>query len=164
MLGTLFWGEKLLNKTVTDIDSKALDALIKRVQEAMEHDLALSTEDCQLLLDALLMLVDMQAHLASNDITILKLKKLAGMVKSSEKLESSLGEERSKKTSSRTKKASARTKNNAINKVKPCVKHHKHDELKACFALNVKKVSFINMSLRRYYALLVKVLLRLSSM
>lgn len=118
----MFWGEKLLNKTVTDIDSKALDELIKRVQEAIEHDLALSTEDCQLLLDALLTLANMQAHLASNDITILKLKKLVGMVQSSEKLISRLAKKRAKKPRTRPNKDST-------DKVKPCIKHHKHDAL-----------------------------------
>ena len=37
----------------TDIDSEELDGLIQRVHEAKEHDLALSAEDCHILLKAL---------------------------------------------------------------------------------------------------------------
>ncbi|EGU37798.1 hypothetical protein VII00023_13322 [Vibrio ichthyoenteri ATCC 700023] len=37
----------------TDIDSEELDELIQRVQEAKEYDLALSPEDCLILLKAL---------------------------------------------------------------------------------------------------------------
>ncbi len=109
-----------MTKAVTDIDMKALDALIKRVQEAKEHDLSLSPEDCQLLLDALLTLTSMQEHLTNNDITINKLRKLLGMVQSSEKLTSSLAQKRAKK--SRLKKVT-------VNKVKPVIKHHKLDTL-----------------------------------
>jgi rubredoxin len=115
-------GRKQLTKTFTDIDIKALDELIKRVQEAIEHDLALSPEDCQLLLDVLLTFLDMQANLASNDITIQKLRKLAGIVKSSEKIQSSLAQKRAKKPRSRPQKPE-------VEKVKPEIKHHKHDEL-----------------------------------
>ena len=45
-----------MKQTHTDIDTDALDALIKRVAQAKEHDLALTPDDCQLLLDALLTL------------------------------------------------------------------------------------------------------------
>jgi transposase len=41
-----------VSKPFTDIDSAGLEALIARVSEAKEHQLALSPEDCQLLLDA----------------------------------------------------------------------------------------------------------------
>jgi rubredoxin len=101
---------------------KALDALIKRVQEAKEHDLSLSSEDCQLLLDALLTLAAMQENLANNDITINKLRKLVGMVQSSEKLKSSLAQKRAKKSRARPRKSTA-------NKVKPELKHHQLESL-----------------------------------
>lgn len=74
-----------MNNTFTDIDIKELDELIKRVQKVITHDLALSSEDCQLLLDVLLTFIDMQTNLANNDITIQKLRKLAGIVKSLKK-------------------------------------------------------------------------------
>jgi hypothetical protein len=41
-----------VSKAFTDIDGQALDALIARVSEAKDNQLALSGEDCQLLLDA----------------------------------------------------------------------------------------------------------------
>jgi transposase len=47
--------------------------------------LALSGEDCQLLLDALVTLASMQDRLASHDVTVHKLRKLLGIEKSSEK-------------------------------------------------------------------------------
>jgi len=87
-----------LNTQHSDIDSQELDALIQRVSEAKEHNLALTPEDCQLLIDALLTLASMQENLASNSITIHKLKKLVGMVKSSENLRSSLAQDNAKKS------------------------------------------------------------------
>ena len=61
-----------MSKPFTDIDHDALDALIARVTEAKEHELALSPQDCQLLLDALVTLLTMQQRLASHDVTIHK--------------------------------------------------------------------------------------------
>ena len=86
-----------MTTTFSDINTHELDALIKRVSEAKEHNLALTPEDCQLLIDALLTLASMQENLASNSITIHKLKKLVGMVKSSEKIRSSLAQNNAKK-------------------------------------------------------------------
>ncbi|KGJ89813.1 IS66 family transposase [Thalassotalea sp. ND16A] len=110
-----------MKQTYTDIDTDALDALIKRVAQAKEHDLALTPDDCQLLLDALLTLASMQEHLASNKVTIGKLRKLVGMVKSSEKLQSSLAQNRAKKSGKKKRNNNA----NASAKVKPEIKHHK---------------------------------------
>jgi hypothetical protein len=56
------------------------------VQQAAEHGLALSSEDLQLLLQALLMLTQLQARMSDQDITLHKLRKLAGIVNASEKL------------------------------------------------------------------------------
>lgn len=69
-----------------DLSEAELDALIARVSEAVEHNLALSGEDMQLLLKALLMLVELQQRMTDRDITLHKLRKLAGIVQSSEKL------------------------------------------------------------------------------
>ena len=65
---------------------RTLDGLIERVREAAEHNLALSGEDLQLLLNALLMLAQLQARMSDQDITLHKLRKLAGIVNASEKL------------------------------------------------------------------------------
>lgn len=115
-----------MKKTFTDIDSEALDALILRVQEAIEHDLALSTQDCQLLLDALMTLASLQERLADNDITLHKLRKLVGMVRSSEKMNTVLGKARTQRSNApkRSKK-----KHPPVAPVKPEVKTHKLNEL-----------------------------------
>lgn len=94
-----------MSKPFTDIDGKALEALIARVSEAKENNLALSAEDCQLLLDALVTLASMQDRLAHHDVTVHKLRKLLGIEKSSEHLNQLL---KSKKA---PKKPSKRTKN-----------------------------------------------------
>lgn len=73
-----------MSKPFTDINSAELDALITRVSEAKEHQLALSPEDCQLLLDALVTLSSMQDRLANHDVTVHKLRKLLGIEKSTE--------------------------------------------------------------------------------
>ena len=113
--------ENTLSKTFNDIDNDELDALIKRVTEAQKHELALSPEDCQLLLDALLTLATLQEDLASKDVTINKLRKLAGMIKSSENLGAQVG-------SGKTKRQNRRNKPKPP-PVKPDVKHHKLDHL-----------------------------------
>lgn len=74
-----------MSKPFTDIDGEALEALIARVTEAKDNNLALSPQDCQLLLDALLTLASMQDRLANHDVTVHKLRKLLGIEKSSEK-------------------------------------------------------------------------------
>ena len=74
-----------LSKPFTDIDGNALEALVARVTDAKENNLALSPEDCQLLLDALLTLTSMQNRLSDHDVTIHKLRKLLRIEKSSEK-------------------------------------------------------------------------------
>ena len=68
------------------LNAGQLDGLIRRVQEAGEHELALSGDDLRLLLNALLMLTELQNQMAAQDMTIRKLRKLAGIVKNSEQL------------------------------------------------------------------------------
>jgi transposase len=79
-----------VSKPFIDIDGQALEALILRVSEAKENNLALSPDDCQLLLDALVTLASMQDRLANHDVTVHKLRKLLGIEKSTEKLGSVL--------------------------------------------------------------------------
>lgn len=127
-----------MTQTFTDIDNDALDGLIERVTEAKDHELALSPEDCQLLLNALMTLANLQENMASKDVTIHKLKKLVGMVKSSEKLV----------TQAAGKKASnlnptPRTKPNT-KKVKPKVLHHclcAHNKGETCPECRVGKLT-----------------------
>ena len=111
-----------------DIDSEKLDGLIQRVQEAKEHDLALSAEDCHILLEALKTLAALQERLSDNDITLHKLRKLVGMVRSSETMDTLLGQ-KSKKNQNRGQKRPKPkdTKPNAPVKAK--VTQHKLDGL-----------------------------------
>jgi transposase len=73
-------------KPFAELSQTELDGLIERVKQATEHGLALSGADLQLLLNALLMLAQLQEQMADHDITLHKLRKLAGIVSSSEKL------------------------------------------------------------------------------
>ena len=68
-----------------DINAKALAELIERVEHAIMHDLALSIEDMQLLLSAIITLSTLQSKMEQSDITLHKLRKLLGMVKQSER-------------------------------------------------------------------------------
>jgi hypothetical protein len=74
-----------VSQEVVELSQVQLDGLIARVEQAAEHDLALSGEDLRLLLKALLMLTELQAHMADTEMTLRKLRKLAGIVASSEK-------------------------------------------------------------------------------
>lgn len=107
---------------VEEIDHKQLASLIHRVEEAIEHDLSLSSEDLLLLLNAIQTLATVQEKLESKDVTLLKLKKLLGMVTSSEKRRSTSGNRRSKRSTHskkpRTKQAPAKEE------------RHQHESLK----------------------------------
>ena len=59
-------------KPFNDIDAQSLDDLIKRVIEAKENNLALSADDYQLLLDALLTLTTTQNTFLNMDSKLLK--------------------------------------------------------------------------------------------
>ena len=69
-----------------DIAEHELDALIGRVEEARDHGLALSAVDLGLLLNALLTLANVAERLEHDDLTIARMRKLLGIVRSSEKL------------------------------------------------------------------------------
>ena len=75
-----------MTETVTELSETELDALIERVTHTIEHELSLSIPDLRLLLNALVMLTQLQGRLADHDITLHKLRKLAGIVKKSEQL------------------------------------------------------------------------------
>ena len=117
-----------MTQDFTDIDSKELDGLIQRVQEAKEHDLALSPEDCQILLKALKTLAALQERLSDNDITLHKLRKLVGMVRSSETMDTLLGQ-KSKKNKKRGQKRPKPKSTKPNTSVKPKVTQHKLDNL-----------------------------------
>ena len=70
--------------SIKQINTKELGELIERVEHAILHDLALSTEDMKLLLSAIMTLCSLQQKMAQDDVTLHKLRKLLGMVKQSE--------------------------------------------------------------------------------
>lgn len=80
-----------MSKTIHDLDVDQLDALIARLNEAKEFGLTLKKEDIDLVLRAIATLFTLQSSLASNSITIHKLRKLLGIVVSSEDLSNLLG-------------------------------------------------------------------------
>jgi transposase len=118
--------EKPVSKPFTDIDGEELEALIARVTQAKESDLALSPEDCQLLLDALTTLASMQEKVATHGVTIHKLRKLLGIEKSSEK-QTDLGDK--PKPSKPTKKRKPKGDDDFA-QVKPEVYFHPLEDLK----------------------------------
>lgn len=120
--------EKTVSKPFTDIDGKALEALIARVTEAKENNLALSPQDCQLLLDALTTLSAMQDNLATHGTTIHKLRKLLGIEKSSEKLSDVTNGPKAAK--SKKKKKPKNTDGDDFAPVKPQVEYHALNDLK----------------------------------
>ncbi len=120
-----------MTQTYSDIDSKELDALMQRVQEAKDHDLALTPEDCQILLNALKTLAALQERLSDNDITLHKLRKLVGMVGSSETMSNLLGK-KGKTTNKNRGQKNSKSKNSKpkTDAVKPKVTQHSLDDLK----------------------------------
>lgn len=121
---------KRLNETVskpfTEIDGQELEALIARVTQAKENNLALSPQDSQLLLDALLTLASMQDRLTHHNVTIHKLRKLLGIEKSSEKQTDVT--QKTKKP--RTKKRTSHSEDEGFTPVKPTVVIHPLTDIK----------------------------------
>lgn len=84
---------------IVEIDRKTLSELITRIEEAIEHQLALSVDDLKLLLLAISTLSTLQEKIEADDVTLHKLRKLLGMVQLSERRGSSepKGENKNKK-------------------------------------------------------------------
>ena len=68
--------------TIKELSEKELDALIARMESAIENDISITKEDMKLWLEIGLSFAQLSEQLADNDVTLYKLKKLAGMVKS----------------------------------------------------------------------------------
>ena len=110
---------------ISELSAEELDALIKRLEEAIEFDLALSNDDIRYLLSALLTLATMQESLSNKKITLHKLRKLVGMVKSSEKLSDLVSE----KPLTDKHKVPRKKKQKKKNTVSPVKVHHKLNTL-----------------------------------
>jgi transposase len=80
-----------MSATANTIDHKELEALIGRVEHAIEHDLTVEASDLQLLLQAIQTLIVLQSSIEDKDITLHKLRKLLNIVASSEKRGSATG-------------------------------------------------------------------------
>ena len=74
-----------------ELPEHELDALIRRVEEARDHGLALSAADLGLLLNALLTLASVTERLEHDDLTLARMRKLLGIVRSSERLKDLTG-------------------------------------------------------------------------
>lgn len=108
------------NNKTEEISQEQLSKLIARIEEAIEHELALSVEDMKLLLMAINTLSTLQQNLESSDVTLHKLKKLLGIINSSEK--------RSNSSKKKPKSKNKKPKSNKP-KSKPKVVVHKHTDL-----------------------------------
>src|SRR3990167_4081769 len=127
---------------IVEIDRKALAELIIRVEEAIEHHLALSVDDLKLLLIAISTLCTLQEKIEADDVTLHKLRKLLGMVQQSERRPVS------SETSGNKKKDKNTQKNNKNKKDKSTVKpprlvHHamtEHQRGELCSACQKGKL------------------------
>ena len=115
----------------TEISAEELDGLTARLEEAVAYDLTLTQEDIVLLLKAVKTLVAMQSRLSDKDVTVHKLRKLVGMVQSSEKLSHLLGEDnRGKKKKRKPKRNPPSDKKGGNKKALPARKQfHAHQSL-----------------------------------
>jgi len=75
-----------ISPPVIELSEAELDALIERLEQAIALDLALSVSNLQNLLPIVLSFAHLHERLSERDITLHKLRKLAGIVRSSEKL------------------------------------------------------------------------------
>lgn len=108
---------------ITEIDRKALAELIVRVEEAIEHNLALSVDDLKLLLLAISTLCVLQEKIEADDVTLHKLRKLLGMVQQSERHRGSSQTSKDEKNKKNTKKKNKNKKNKSPSKL-PKLVHH----------------------------------------
>ena len=111
---------------VKEVDFKKINALISRVEHALEHGLSLDAEDMRLILSAIHTLLEVQTKLEEKDMTLHKLKKLLGMIKKSERRSSSGGKKNTgnnKKGTTKPKKPPIRTTMHSLvdlKKGEPC--------------------------------------------
>lgn len=98
---------------IKEITENEIDGLLSRLSEAIENNLSLSVKDMKLLLEILQSYAHLSEQLSDNDITLHKLRKLAGLVKSSEKINNITG-----KTDKPDKQKSSKEK-----KEKPEIEH-----------------------------------------
>ena len=74
----------------TEMTEEELNAFITRVEDAIDYNLTLEKEDLTLLFEAFKACLHLQERASHNDLTIKKLKKLLGIVSSSERLKDAI--------------------------------------------------------------------------
>lgn len=111
--------------TVEELSQDELNALIERVEYAIENDLSVSTGDLKLLLTAITTLCTLQQKLEDNDVTLHKMRKLLGMVQQSERRHT---ESKGKKRPSDFN--NSKKENKPKPKPKVPVSHHKMEKYK----------------------------------
>jgi transposase len=109
-------------RDIIEIDRDALSSLMIRIEEAIEHDLALSVDDMKLLLSAITTLCTLQSKMEMDDVTLDKLRKLLGMVKQSERRQPSGSAVSKSKRNKQINNKRPRERNHAK---APKVVHHK---------------------------------------
>jgi hypothetical protein len=115
--------------TVEEINYEALKELIARVEHAIEHELALEADDLRLLLSAIHTLMTVQSQLEEKDITLYKLRKLLGMITSSEKRKPADSDTEEENKKDKKKKQNQNRKPKPKNKPAR-TEHHKLDDVK----------------------------------
>mgnify|MGYP000993826807 FL=1 len=109
----------------TEMTEKELNAFIARVEDAMEYNLTLEKKDLSLLFEAFKACLYLQERASHNDLTIKKLKKLLGMVSSSEKLKEAMASTVHSGEPQEEKKKEPRKLKKKSELVKAEVVHHK---------------------------------------
>jgi hypothetical protein len=89
--------------TIKDVSQKEMDALIDRLQAAIDHDLSVEKDDLILLMQFVETLTHLQDKMNEKDMTLIKLKRLLGMLPKSEKHKSngSSNQDRGQRTEDR---------------------------------------------------------------
>jgi len=110
-----------------EINEGELDALIERIKQAKADNLALTAGDIDLILEMLLSFAQLSEQLADNDATLHKLRKLAGLVNSSERFKNISKDDKAKPDKEADKKPEKEKKEKVV--VEHVICHHKLEEL-----------------------------------
>lgn len=116
--------------TIKDVSQKEIDALIDRLQAAIDHDLSVEKDDLILLMQLVETLTHLQDKMNEKDMTLIKLKRLLGMLPKSEKRKrdgsNNSGDGQPRNQSSTKQKKKKRGKGGRGPTKNPPVEHHKH--------------------------------------
>ncbi len=109
----------------TEMTEEELNAFITRVEDAIEYNLTLEKKDLTLLFEAFKACLHLQERASHNDLTIKKLKKLLGMVSSSEKLKGMMANSDSSEDTKPEKKKEPKKLQKKSAPIKAEIVHHK---------------------------------------